>query len=297
MSAFRSFLGCIVACIATYLIYMSGWILFPMLPFIIYCWVACPNKDGFVISRFARPLFFFLCGYNILLYGSFFIMQWIEYPNYGNVFGMILTVFNFATAMYSAFLAYTDNFQREKVGISQEPDGGAASDSNSEPLKKASVQKEILPPESDYEEWYSTLFVTTSKCSQKIAKIHSDEETLGLFASFFDVGLFTILLMTDNHDFVRYCFSSLQKALAESPLPSSYQQFVDHYDYIIDVYNECVKEEQNDMFLRFRAITESSVDYFYKEGDDLEHSYQVRDALMDYVLGVAQTFKERYSKK
>lgn len=181
-----------------------------------------------------------------------------------------------------------------KFGISQEPDSGVCSSENSPEI---SVQKEIMPPESDYEDWYSTLFASASNCFRKSVKTHSDEETVNFFAAFFNVGLFTIVLMTENHDFARYCFRSLQKALAESPVPSSYQQFINHYDYIIDVYNKCVSEKQTDTAMLFRAITESSVDYFYKKGDDLERSYQVQDALMNYALSISQTFKEEYSQK
>lgn len=184
-----------------------------------------------------------------------------------------------------------------RFGISQVPDSGASSNSSAESSSEVSVQKEIMPPESDYEEWYSSLFVSASNCSRKSAKTHSDEETVILFTSFFDIGLFTIVLMTENHDFARYCFSSLQKALAESPVPSSYQQFINHYDYIIDIYNKCVSEKQTDAAMLFRAITESSVDYFYKKGDDLERSYQVQDALLNYALSISQTFKEEYSQK
>lgn len=160
---------------------------------------------------------------------------------------------------------------------------------------KSSSKSELLP-ESDYENWFSTIFDAAALSGKKIAKKDAVEDTLALCVSVFNVNLFMIMLMTDNHGFEQYCFQRLKEILAGSQDPSFFDLYIDHYNNIIDAYNKRVGNGGNPEF-HLKAILESAVDYFYGDVDDLERYYQVLEILHINTFNIISSFKEFYSTK
>lgn len=181
-----------------------------------------------------------------------------------------------------------DNTIKQEVSIKSEPLKEQESSKN--------VHQSLLPPESDYDRWFSVIFDSSALYAHENTKNNSGKELIDLCVLFFNVGLFVVMLTTENHDFERYCFRRLKNILDEGSIPSLYTTYTDHYNRIIDVFNQCIREEV-DSGLYFKAIAESSVDYFYKKGDDLSHSYQVTEALCRYMFSTVLTFKDSYPTK
>lgn len=289
MNMLRTFGAFLLALIVSYLIYLSGWVLLPMLPFILYGWLTTPRNSDALLSRFCIPLFYLLCGFAILNYGSFALIQIVEYPDYGNALGILITVFNLGCALYSARLTYVEVFQGKRLP--------ANAYAPPVPPQKDETTNKMLPPEEDYEKWYKIIFSSAAKKTQENAQSRNDDELIHHLMSFFDTGLFIVVLATKNHDFERYCFRRLKESLAGSPRPDSGDAFIKLYNRIIDVFNECMKDGSDEEMLFGAAIAESVVDYFYQEGDDFEHSCHLRSELEEYMKRMAFALSEDYRNK
>ena len=149
----------------------------------------------------------------------------------------------------------------------------------------------------NFEQWFNIVFIAASKQTQQHSEMQKDGQQFFYdFVAYFDLGLFCIFLMTENHEFEKYCFSHLKTVLSESPKPDSFPEFIKLYNRIIDVYNECMKT-QEDAGLFGKAIAESIVDYFYKDGDSLELSCCKVNDYYEYMLRFVHAFKDQYKNK
>lgn len=161
----------------------------------------------------------------------------------------------------------------------------------------SSVIDDSFPPKCDYGKWFSTIYLSADKCTEEYMIRHTLREEVSLLSSFFNTGLFSVLLLTENHDFEKYCFNRLKSALAEKRMLETRQYFTEHYEYIIEVFQNCLRECPDNKELALKAVIESSVDYFYREGDDLKHSYTVRDALLKNATSIVSEFFTAYKQK